>query len=401
MPEFVYIARDIHGQKVTGTVSANTQREALGLLSGQSLFPVEVNEDKEQAVRIGGRRISGNTIAATFTQLASLLRSGVPLLRSIEILRDQTKHDRLKAVLREVHAKVEEGTTLADAMARHPRVFNEMATNMVRAGGEGGFLEEALDRIAHFTEQQEDLKGRTIGALAYPVVLGVAATVVVVVLLVFFVPMFEALFEQLRQRGELPILTDWLLWFSNTLWSWGWLILLVGVALIFLLSLRLSTDDGKRWKDLMKMQLPIAGPIFRSLAVARFCRVLGTMLHNGVPILRSLEISRGAAGNRVLSEAIEEASENITAGASLAVPLSTSGHFPQAVVEMISVAEESNTLDTVLVQVAEDMEKQTFRKLDLMVRLIEPVMLLIMAGIVLCIVIALLLPVLKMSATFQ
>ncbi|MCH7726841.1 MAG: type II secretion system F family protein [Planctomycetes bacterium] len=402
MPEFAYTARDLQGQKVTGTVSANTEREALGVLSGQSLFPVEVAEEKRQtSFQIGSRRIGGNKMAATYSQLASLMRSGVPLLRSVAIIREQTSHLRLKDVLSDVHRRVEDGSTLAEAMGRHPRVFSEMATNMVRAGGEGGFLEEALDRIAQFTEQQTDLKGRTIGALAYPMILAAAATIVVVVLLVFFVPMFGELFDGLRKRGELPVMTDWLLWFSDAIWAWGWLILLILAGLGTLLWLRLSTDEGKRWKDRMKLRVPVAGAIFQNLAVARFCRVLGTMLHNGVPILRSLEISREAAGNRVLSEAIEDASENVTAGASLAEPLSKSGHFPSAVVEMIAVAEESNTLDTVLVQVAEDMEKRTFRRLDLLVRLIEPVMLLFMAGVVACIAIALLLPVLKMGTTME
>jgi type II secretory pathway component PulF len=246
---------------------------------------------------------------------------------------------------------------------------------------------------------QEELKGRTVSAMAYPMILGSAGTIVVTVLIVFFVPKFAVMFERLRERGELPMVTDWLLGLSDMARAWGWLIALVlGVAGSWIYS-RLKTEEGRRMSDLVKIKVPFAGPIFQSFAVARFCRVLGTLLHNGVPILKALEISRDAAGNRVLSQAIADASENISAGQSLAGPLEKSGHFPKMVVEMISVAEESNTLDRVLVELADGLEKRTTRQLDLMVRLLEPIMLLLLAGVILVVVIALLVPVIKMSNT--
>jgi general secretion pathway protein F/type IV pilus assembly protein PilC len=173
----------------------------------------------------------------------------------------------------------------------------------------------------------------------------------------------------------------------------------VAIVLGFLLNIRLRTPEGRRLADLVKIKVPLAGRIFLNFAVARFCRVLGTLLHNGVPILKALEISRDASGNKVLSEAIAKASENISSGHSLAGPLGHSGHFPKMVVEMIAVAEESNTLDTVLVGLADDLEKRTTRQLDLMVRLLEPIMLICLAGVVLLVVIALLVPVIKMSQT--
>ena len=203
----------------------------------------------------------------------------------------------------------------------------------------------------------------------------------------------------MRDEGQLPAITEWLMWTSETLQKYGIFIALAFCAAFIYGRNRLATPSGRRWADGWKIRLPIMGNIFLSLAVARFCRVLGTLLHNGVPILRSLEISQDAAGNRVLSEAVEQASENITSGDSLATPLSSSGHFPNTVVEMIAVAEESNTLDSVLVDIADGLEKQTSRRLDLAVRLLEPIMLLILAGIVLFVVIALLLPIFKMSST--
>jgi general secretion pathway protein F/type IV pilus assembly protein PilC len=398
MPDFAYTARNASGQRVTGSITAASQREAVTLLSGQSLFPLQVAAEKPKSSWSGGR-VKGQTMAITYSQLASLLRSGVPLLRSIEVLRKQVSSQTLARVLGETRDRVEQGDTLGNAMARYPKVFSEMAVSMVRAGGEGGFLEEALERVAQFTEQQEDLKARTIGALAYPVFLGSVGTLIVAALIIFFVPQFEELFQSLRERNELPVLTEWLLWFSKSLKSWG---ILLAIAIAFgvvAVKAKMQTDEGKMLRDRVKLKLPLLGGVFQSLAVARFCRVLGTLLRNGVPILKSLDISRETSGNRVLSEAIRGASENISAGESLASPLGASGHFPVTVVEMISVAEESNTLDKVLVEIADGLEKQTSRRLDLAVRLLEPILLLFLAGAVLFVVVALLMPVIKMSST--
>jgi general secretion pathway protein F/type IV pilus assembly protein PilC len=397
MPDFAYIARDMRGQKVSGKLSAGTEREALTMLSGQSLFPIEVKAEAPAPSWRGGRRVKSRLMAVTYAQLASLLRAGVPLLKSLKVLRDQSSNAKLKEVLEDVCDRVEDGATLAEAMARHGRVFNEMAVSMVRAGGEGGFLEDALDRVAQFTEQQDDLKSRTMGALAYPVVLATIGSGIVTILIVFFVPRFSVMFERLRERGELPWPTVALLAISDNLWRWGWIVVLAAIIGIVWLRVQLQTETGRRIRDTLKLRIPLAGNIFLSLAVARFCRVLGTMLKNGVPILKSLDISRQAAGNVVLSSAIEQASENISSGQSLAAPLAASGHFPRTVVEMIAVAEESNTLDEVLVEIADGLERRTARRLDLLVRMIEPIMLLIMAGVVLMVVIALLMPIIKMS----
>ena len=396
MPSFAYTAYTEGGERVTGVVSAANEREAVHVLAGKSLYPLVVEADEPRQLW-KGRRIKGQTMATFYSQLAGLLRSGVSLLRALQVLREQATDDRLRRVLTELHALVEDGASLADAMARFPRSFGEMAVNMVRAGGEGGFLEEALERVATFTERQEDLKARTVGAMAYPVFLAVAGTAIVVALLVFFVPKFEELFAELRERGELPTLTIALLGISRFLQSWGALLLLAVVPVAGLVVQQLRTERGRKWLDRWKLRAPILGPVFGQLAVARFCRVLGTLLRNGVPILRSLAISRDAAGNRVLSEAIEQATENITAGESLAQPLRKSGCFPPNVIEMIAVAEESNTLDRVLIETADQLERQTARRLDLAVRLLEPILLMILAACVLAVVIALLVPVIRMS----
>ncbi len=401
MATFTYIARDNRGQRVTGTMSAASEREVINALTQKRLFPVSVDVERQQrTMRLGGR-VSGQKLAVFYEQLSSLIKNGVPLLRSLSILRDQTSIPALKNALDDVISRVEDGESLADAFGRHPKIFSEMAVNLTRAGIEGGFLEDSLERIARFTQQQDELKSRTIGALIYPAVLATIGTLVVAVLLVFFVPKFGEMFDALREKGQLPAITDWLLAFSGSVQRYGIFVVVGVVGAWFALRVQLRTDKGRMLVDRLKVRLPLFGPIFLNLAVARFCRVLGTLLHNGVPILKALEISSQAAGNRVLAKAITEATDNITAGESLSVPLQKSGHFPRNVTEMISVAEESNTLDSVLVGIADSLERETTRRLDLMVKLVEPLMLLVMAGVILIVVIALLLPVMKMGAAFQ
>ncbi len=401
MPEFTYTARSLTGEMVTGSMSANTERDVVNSLTGQSLFPVKVStEKKKKSITFGGG-INDQKIAVFYEQFASLMTNGVSMMRSLTILKEQTRSPALQAALESVIAKVEDGETISNAFAQHPKIFSEMAVNMSRAGAEGGFLEEALDRVAKFTEQQAELKSRTIGALVYPAVLATIGSLVVIVLLVFFVPKFGEMFDQLRSKGELPALTDWLLGFSTFLQRYGIVFLIIAAILFFVARVQFKTVKGRRAWDAIKIKLPMFGPIFLNLAVARFCRVLGTLLKNGVPILRALDISRDASGNRILSEAIQAAAENITSGETLSVPLSKSGHFPRNVTEMISVAEESNTMDDVLVSIADGLEKTTIRRLDLMVKLIEPLMLLVMAGIIMVVVIALLLPIMKMGSAMQ
>lgn len=407
MPEFSYIARDHAGEKISGTVSAEGQREAMAVLASRAPFPINVQVDSAVVKHKRVRRVPAQLMATTYGQMADLLRSGVPLLRALKVLEKQTSHSGLTQVLGQIHRQVEDGATLAMAMNKFPRVFGEMATSMVRAGGEGGFLEEALSRVAEFTEAQEDLKKRTVGAVTYPAVLAVVGVIVVTVLIVFFVPKFASLFERLREQGQLPIVTEGLLWISGLLGHWrldAW----TGVRLLMLAAAAgaawyvrrwLITEDGTVWWHRVKIRLPVIGPIFLSLAVARFCRVLGTLLRNGVSILRALEISSTATANRVLTAAIQKATENISAGQPLAGPLASSGQFPVTVVEMIAVAEQSNTLENVLLDVADSLERRTWRRLDLAVRLIEPILLVILASVVLIVVIALLLPVLRMSTT--
>jgi general secretion pathway protein F/type IV pilus assembly protein PilC len=404
MPDFDYEALGRTGQRSTGTVTANSEREAALILDGRGLFPVKIARAKNQVPGPNGRPgwfsrgVKGRELATMYSQLADLLHSGVPLLRSLELLERQSTNPTLQSVVRDVRLRVADGTGLAQAMAQHPYVFNELSVGMVRAGQEGGFLEDVLKRIANFVEHQEDLKSRVIGALAYPVFLAVAGFAVLNVLVIFFVPKFAKIFDKLREKGDLPALTTYLMSFSEFCQSYWWAVLLGVVVGLSLFRRWARSESGRLVVDRLKLRLPLFGPILLSLALSRFCRILGTMLHNGIPILKALHIAKDSTGNRVLAQAIAKGAENVTAGAKLADPLRKSGYFPLDVVEMITIAEEANSLETVLVQIADSLEKRTGRNLDLMVKLLEPIMLLVMAAVTLTIVAGLLLPVFKMGS---
>lgn len=402
MPMYAYTARNMAGKTVTGSIEAANEREVAAVLSEKSLFPSKVAAtDKPAGQSIFGKRkkVKGQVMATFYGQLASLLRSGVPMMRSLTVLGDQATDPVLGEIVKDIRGRVEDGEPMGNAMAKYPGAFSDMAVNMVRAGTEGGFLEDALERVSAFTELQEDLKGRTISALAYPVFLFSVGSIVISGLLVFFVPKFDVMFDRLRQKGEMPWYTESLLSTSQLLQQYGWIFAIAAVGLIIFIKIQLESDSGKDLMDKAKLRIPVLGDILMNLAVARFCRVLGTLLGNGVPILLSLEISRSAAANRLLSQSIATATDNIRGGESLASPLRASGYFPPAVVEMISVGEESNSLEKVLPEIADSLEKRTFRRLDLFVRLLEPMMLLVMAVLVLAVVLALLVPVLKSSTS--
>jgi len=399
MPDFAFKALSSAGQRSDGTLTANSEREVMTILDGRGLFPVEIAMVKNAAVATkGGRKVKTRHMATFFSQLADLLRAGVPLLRSLEILERQRFQAALSEILKEIHVKVADGTSLADAMGEYPRTFNDLSVSMVRAGQEGGFLEDVLERIAIFTEHQEDLKSKVIGAMAYPIFLLGFGLLVLNVLVIFFVPKFEPIFKRLQEKNEMPAVTEVLLGVSYVMRGYGWIILLGVIALVVGIRMWARTPGGRMSLDRFRLNMPLVGNVYLSFALSRFTRILGTLLRNGIPILQALRIAKDSTGNRVLSQAIEDAAENVTAGNSLAKPFSECPYFPRDVVEMVSVGEESNQLEKVLLDIANALEKRTARQLELFVRLLEPLMLMVMAGFTLFVVAGLLLPVFKMGS---
>lgn len=402
MPDFSYEAVGNTGQRTAGTLTAGNEHEVMTMLDARGLFPVRIQPlRKGGGAGKGGKKVRAWHLSNFYSQLADLLNSGVPLLRSLEIVERQSSIPAFAEMLRDVRAKVADGTGLSEAMATYPNTFNELAVSMIRAGQEGGFLEDVLKRIAEFTDHQEDLKAKVVGALVYPIFLISVGLIVLNVLVLFFVPQFEPIFEKLEQAGQLPWLTQALIGTSHFMQRWFVLIILAVGLGVYLLRRWVKSDQGRLRVDGWRLKLPIIGKIYLNLALSRFARIQGTLLQNGIPLLQALRIAKDSTGNRVLANAIEQAAENVSAGDSLAAPLQACPFFPRDVVEMVAVGEESNNLERVLLDIANALEKRTSRLLELFVRMLEPIMLLVMAAFTLLVVAGLLLPVFKMSSTVQ
>ncbi|HUN82384.1 MAG TPA: type II secretion system F family protein [Phycisphaerae bacterium] len=395
MPTFSYVARNSEGQTVSGMLAADNQGQVLRTLDEQRLFPVEVREGGKASRSLGGgkRKVKTKHIAVLYSQFADLLRAGVPALRSLDVLHRQTSNTVLKEVLKEVREDISSGQTLADSMTKHPNAFSPLHVSMIRAGEKGGFLEDVLQRIAIFTERQNELKNKLVGAMMYPAILMTVGLSVVIFLLLNVVPKVRSFL-----RGDLPTMTKVVFALCDFLKENGTMILVALVAVILLLAAALRSEAGRRFFDKFQLKAPMMGKIVTLVAICRFCRILGTLLHNGVPILQSLKIARDSAGNRLLQGVIEDATESVRKGATLAAPLGKSDLFPLDIIDMIAVGEESNNLENVLVNIADSYEARTARTIDLMVRLLEPLLLVGMAGIVAVIAVALLLPILTMSS---
>ncbi len=403
MTEFAYTAKSLNGERRSGTIAAETKSDALQKLRAQSLFPLTVTG--KQVAKAGAgfslpKRIKKEQVADLCSQLADLLTNGVPMLESIQILAEATENPRLREAVLRIHDSVSQGDTLDSAMAKENGIFSELTLSMIRAGQEGAFLEDALQRTAHFLRKQDEMRSKIIGALTYPSILGIVGTTIVALMVVFLVPKFQPLFDRLEQTGsELPTITVILLWASNTMMSYGVFVIAIAAMGVFGLFRWMKTSTGRRLTDQIKLHLPLLGSIFHDAAVSRTCRVLGTMLHNGVPLLRALRISSESTGNVLLADAILKSADNVTAGDSLSKPLLASGLIPPQVMAMIRVAEESNTLDDVLVKISDRIDGRIERKLDVLVRMIEPLMLVFIGCMVMFVIVGVLMPVLDLNSS--
>ncbi len=396
MPSFAYKAVSSAGKHVDGVLTAENYLVALRMLDEQALYPINVSEGVQtgKLTLRRGRRVKSSHLTIFYSQLADLLKAGVPMMRSLDVLSGQGSQGSMALIVKELREDVAGGMSLGDAMGKHPHVFSPLHSSMVRAGEQGGFLEEVLQRIAIFCEKQDELKNKVIGAMIYPSILVVVGSAVVILLMVVVVP---KLGEHLRPETY-NILTKMTLGTSNVLrHHWMGVAVVLGAVLAGVYAW-MQTAGGKKAAEKYKLKAPVFGKIFTMVSICRFCRILGTMLHNGVPILQALKISKDSAGNSILAKTIEDAADSVKKGAALSAPLRDSGLFPPAVLDMIAVAEESNNLETVLVQIADTNEARTARAIDLGVRVLEPVLLVFMASVVFCIAVALLLPILTMGS---
>ncbi|MEI6525848.1 MAG: type II secretion system F family protein [Planctomycetota bacterium] len=403
MAEFAYTAKSSTGEKLSGMIAAASRAEAMQKLRAQSMYPMSLQDAAPAAKSYSITlpvRVKKEQVADFCAQLADLLSNGVPMLESLKILGDATENPKLQATCLAIHESVSQGDTLDVSMGKHPAIFSELTLSMIRAGQEGAFLEESLQRTSHFLRKQDEMRSKIIGALTYPIILGVVGSIIVAAMVVFLVPKFQPFFDRLEQNGTgLPLITIMLLGASKILMKYGLLVILALGGLVFAILRWIKTESGRRMIDKIKLKTPVVGDIFHDAAVSRACRVLGTMLKNGVPLLRSLRISSESTGNVLLAEAMLKSADNVTAGDTLSKPLAASGLIPPQVMAMIRIAEESNTLDDVLVKIADRIDGRIERKLEVLVRMIEPMMLVFIGGMVMFVIVGVLLPVFDLNSS--
>lgn len=383
------------GERIAGSLAGANEQAILSELESRRLTPVAVEAQKERPAALR-RRVKKRALAMSYQQVADLLRAGVPLLRALKLLGRRRSQPQLAQVYRELSEAVEDGEELADAMQRRPDVFPVVHIAMVRAGERGGFIESVLERLASFVQSQAELQSKVLGSLTYPAVLVSIGTIILGVIFGIFVPKFEPMFDQLNR---LPAVTAFVFFLSDLIGAYG-LYTLVGIVALGVMAWRLARrDDVRRALTRAQTFAPVIGPLTRAMATARFCRMLGTMLANGVPVLMAMDISKQAAGNMLLIEAVEEATEAVRGGDELAPPLERSGLFSDDVIEMISVGESANNLDAVLVTIADTIDQRVERLLTNAVKLIEPLILVVIAIAIATVAMALILPIVQMSST--
>ena len=402
MPIFSYQATDKKGAEVTGMVEADSLALAINQVRSLGYFPTKVKEDAGKLARrqrgkgkgmsftIGGF-VKQKEITLITRQLATLIDAGLPLLRSLSILFDQQKPGKLKNILDELVNDVQSGTTFSEALAKHPKAFDKLYVNMVRAGEVGGMLEVVLNRLADFAERREALARKVKSAMVYPVMVILVATGIVTFLLIKVVPTFAEIFSDLG--GALPAPTQILVNASDALKEsylkiLGYIIgTIIGIKLIFKIELVSAV------KDRVVLKLPLFGSLTRKVGVARFARTLGTLITSGVPILQSLSIVRETIANRVIANAVGEVHDSIREGETIAGPLEESGAFPPMAVNMIDVGEETGNLDSMLLKVADIYDAEVEAAIEGMLQMLEPALMVGLGGVVGFIVIAMYLPI--------
>jgi type II secretion system protein F len=396
------------GKSISGVREAESPKALRQLLRKDGVVVTECNVSKGGTTTGQGKGLSKDvdlgdvlssikkTDVAAFTrQLATLLRAGIPLAESIGALVDQIEKVKLKYIVGEVKTAVNEGSALADALAKHPKAFDELFISMVRAGEAAGNLDDVLSRLADFMEGAQKLKSKVQGAMIYPIIMMVVGLGIMSVLMIFVIPEITRMFVQ--QGKTLPWNTALLIWVSDFLKSYIGLLLIAGVVGAIGFFKWSKSASGRPIWDNFVLKLPLIGPLVRQVAVARFARTLGTMLQSGVPMLRALEISREVMGNVVLKKAIDDARSAVQEGESLAVTLKKSGHFPATLIHMVAVGERAGELESMLTKVSEAYEQEVEMKLTRLTTMLEPLMLVVMGVSVAFIVFSILLPMLDLA----
>jgi type IV pilus assembly protein PilC len=410
MPTFQYEAMDHTGKEVKDVIDAATQEEAQQLIRQKGFFVTKISEKaakkkggKAAAKKAPGRRkkksftigrISNKQLCTFTRQLSTLQDAGLPILRSLKILHGQCKPGVLKNSLEDVVEDIEGGSTLSEAFAKHPKAFDRLYCNMIKAGEAGGALEAILQRLADFKEKSQTLKRRIKGAMVYPIVVILVAMIIVGFILYFIIPKFEAIFVDFGV--DLPQMTVFLIKASHVLIQRFWLVPLVPAVLWIIVKLLYRNKTGAYILDRMKLYIPVMGQIIEKSTVARTTRTLGTLVQSGVPILEALNIVRDTAGNAVFERAFTRIYESIREGETIAQPLREARIVDDIVVNMIDVGEETGELDTMLNKIADNYDEEVEVLVESLVSLLEPIMIVVLGGIIGFIVIALFLPLIQL-----
>jgi type IV pilus assembly protein PilC len=391
MPSFEWKGRDRAGRAQGGVLVADSKDAVLAVLRRQQIVPITVKEKgKEIALPKLRRGINEKTLAVFTRQFSVMIDAGLPLVQCLQIMGEQQDNKAFQRIVLQVREDVESGSSLANAMKKHPQAFNELYVNMVAAGEAGGILDTILQRLATYIEKAARLKAQVKSAMIYPIAVISIAMLVVYIILWKVIPVFGALFTSLG--ADLPLPTRIVVNLSKFVGRYWWLIVGVVVAGVYAVRRYYATDQGRLVIDSLLLKAPILGPVLRKIAVARFCRTLGTLLSAGVPILESLDITARTSGNAVIERAILDVRKAVEEGKNLAEPLKTSNQFPPMVVQMISVGEATGAMDTMLGKIAEFYEDEVDTAVAGMMKLIEPVMIFFLGVVVGGMVIAMYLP---------
>ena len=438
MPKFNYVAMNQRGKEEKGTLDVASQNEAINRLKDMGFFPTKVTEataepKKGAKGKKGGKKpakakkkgkkgdinipmpkfLQGKVktkVLTTFTrQLATLVDAGLPLLRGLRVLGKQERNPALKGIIEELAVAIEGGSTFSEGLAQHPKTFNKLFINMVKAGEMGGVLEVVLNRLSEFMEKAEKIKGKVVAAMFYPAAVMVVAGLILLLLMVVVVPKFKQIFADMLEGEPLPDFTQIVMNISDYIkdqtiifpeWAGGWPVpgpaVWYPIAFFIFLKILAKTKFGSYWLDFGKLKAPVVGPLVSKVSISRFSRTLGTLVSSGVPILQALTIVRETSGNMVVARAVTMVHESVKEGDTITVPLETSKVFPPMVISMIDVGEQTGALPEMLMRIADNFDEEVDNAVAALTSLLEPIMIVFLAIIVGSIVIALFLPLIKL-----
>jgi type IV pilus assembly protein PilC len=397
MPVYKWEGKTLKGLVKRGEMDAPNEAAIRIHLRQQSIIPTKIRS-KGQALQLGfafSKKVKQRAIAIFTRQLATMIDAGLPLVQSLEILSSQQDSKSFKNIIREIREDVEKGSTFAGALKKHPETFNELYTNLVVAGEEGGILDNILIRLANYIEKAEALKKKVKSALVYPSTIVGVAVIVVMILMIFVIPVFETMFSSAGQTLPLPTLI--VLTLSKIIKRYVFIVIPGLIFLLYLAKRYYRSDTGKTLFDSLLLKVPVFGPLFQKIAVARFSRTLGTLVSSGVPILDGLSIVSRTAGNKTVETAILNARSSIREGETIAEPLSRSKVFPPMVIQMISVGESTGALDSMLSKIAEFYEEEVDIAVGNLTSLLEPFLMIFLGVVIGGVVISMYLPIFQMA----